>query len=196
MLFTLLTLPPAVMADRMYHLQSGPSLPMGWTLSGTITTDGTIGTIQATNILSWTWTISSGGSSVTVSSTDPGAAVTISGMDRPTAAEAPLGITSTGAALIVPFANYITLTKHDAWLWYDNNIDQQHWQVTLPGVRSGVADVWVSTGNWSQPDGPIEVASTVVVPEPSPLYIVGFGAVCVYVMGHKRRARRTATTDA
>ena len=64
------------MADRMYELQSVPT--DGWTLSGTITTDGTIGTIQATNILSWTWTISGGGSSVTVSSTDPGAAVAIS----------------------------------------------------------------------------------------------------------------------
>ena len=62
MLFTLLTLPPAVMADRMYELHSVPT--DGWTLSGTIRTDGTIGTIQSTNILSWTWTISGGGSSV------------------------------------------------------------------------------------------------------------------------------------
>ena len=44
----------------------------------------------------------------------------------------------------------------------------------------------------------IASASPVAVPEPSPLYLVGFGAVCgsVYVMGHKRRARRTATTAA
>ena len=61
MLFTLLTRPPAVMADRTYDLQSGPSSPVGWTLSGTITTDGTIGTIQATNILSWTWTLTGAG---------------------------------------------------------------------------------------------------------------------------------------
>ena len=34
------------------------------------------------------------------------------------------------------------------------------------------------------------------VPEPSTLYLLGFGAVCgsVYVMRHKRRERRTATT--
>ena len=40
--------------------------------------------------------------------------------------------------------------------------------------------------------------SPVAVPEPSSLYIAGFGAVCgsVYVMGQNRRARRTATTGA
>ena len=191
LLFTLLTLPPAVMADRTYDLQSGRSMPVGWTLSGTITTDGTIGTIQATNILSWTWTMTSGVSSFTVSSTDPGAAVTISGL---TSTGAALGITSTGAALLLPFANYIGLSNPDASLWYDNNIDQEHWQVTLPGVRSG-DEVWVSTG-YGSPTGEIQSAAIAVVPEPSPLYLVGFGAVCVYVMGHKRRARRTATTGA
>jgi PEP-CTERM motif len=38
--------------------------------------------------------------------------------------------------------------------------------------------------------------SPFAVPEPSTLYLLGFGAVCgsVYVMGHKRRERRTATT--
>ena len=38
------------------------------------------------------------------------------------------------------------------------------------------------------------IAST-SVPEPSTLYLLEIGAVCVYVMGHKRRERRTATTD-
>ena len=189
MLFTLLTLPPAVMADRMYELQSVPT--DGWTLSGTITTDGTIGTIQATNILSWTWMITNGVSSFTVSSTDPGAVVAISGLDlRPGAAA---GITSTGAALLVPGGNWISLSNPDARLWYYNNIDQWHWQLTLPGVRSG-DEVWVSTG-YGPPTAEIPSATIAVVPEPSPLYIVGFGAVCVYVMGHKRRERRTATTD-
>ena len=73
MLFTLITLPPAVMADRIYNILPYPVSDGGWKLSGTITTDGTMGAIQATNILSWTWNLSSPGSSGwTVSSTDPG----------------------------------------------------------------------------------------------------------------------------
>ncbi|MGZ3381794.1 MAG: PEP-CTERM sorting domain-containing protein [Isosphaeraceae bacterium] len=39
--------------------------------------------------------------------------------------------------------------------------------------------------------------TTAAVPEPSSLYLLGFGAVCgcVYVMGNKRRERRTARTE-
>src|SRR5208283_5916828 len=100
MLFTLLTLPPAVIADRMYDLQSGPSLPMGWTLSGTITTDGTIGTIQATNILSWTWTLTNGVSSFSASSTDPYAGVSTITLGAPV--NTMPGITATAAGLFLP----------------------------------------------------------------------------------------------
>ena len=59
MLLTLLTLPPAVLANAShitYSILNSPELQNGWTLSGTITTDGTIGQIQGSNILSWTWT--------------------------------------------------------------------------------------------------------------------------------------------
>ena len=48
MLFTLLTLPPAVLAESMtYDIQNYPTDQNGWTLSGTITTDGKIGVLSA-----------------------------------------------------------------------------------------------------------------------------------------------------
>src|SRR5208337_2658343 len=47
------------------------------------------------NILSWTWTITNGVSTYTVSSTEPGASATTS------------GITATGAGLLVPFPSGI-----------------------------------------------------------------------------------------
>ncbi len=43
MLSTLLTLPTAARADRMYNILNNPDIQNGWTLSGTITTDGTMG---------------------------------------------------------------------------------------------------------------------------------------------------------
>jgi len=187
MLFTLLTLPSAVLADRTYNIQNYPDLQNGWTLSGTITTDGTIGTIQSTNILSWTWTVTSGVNSLTFSSTDPGAMVYTG------------GITATGAGLFVTNQNqqYIDLADYNpggqVWLTasttnislaapLDNNPGSYTTRTEEPG-----SSAWL----FASP-------SPVAVPEPSSLNIVGFGAVCgcVHVMGHKRRARRTATTGA
>ena len=56
-LFTLLTLPPAVLAGSItYDLEINPYLTNGWTLSGTITTDGALGPLQSPDILSWSWT--------------------------------------------------------------------------------------------------------------------------------------------
>lgn len=191
MLFTLLTLPPAVLADRTYNFLNYPALQSGWTLSGTITTDGTIGTIQATNILSWTLTGTSGATTFTVSSTDPGAAMYTSS-----------GITATGAGLLVPFPNHgIGISDPAAG-------QALEWATWLPpDITMRTTQDW---GSYSTPDiiastlepgssaWLIASTSSVVVPEPSPLYIAGFGAVygCVYVMGQKRRARRTATTEA
>jgi hypothetical protein len=40
-----------------YNLVDYSSLENGWTLSGTITTDGTIGALAASDITSWTFTI-------------------------------------------------------------------------------------------------------------------------------------------
>src|SRR5271157_3999787 len=80
-LFTLLTLPQAVLAGSMtYDIVNYPDLQNGWTLSGTITTDGTIGTIQASDITSWTWTIVEAGTALTIRSTDLGAGVTVDGL--------------------------------------------------------------------------------------------------------------------
>jgi len=195
MLLTLLTLAPAVMADRTYNLQSGQSMPVGWTLSGNITTDGTIGTIQATNILSWTWTMTSGASSFTVSSTDPGASAWTS-----------TGITSTGAALLVPYLGSIGFDgPGGALMWYTNMNDQTSWGVsTTQAITGGYGGLpWNSSVWWNgqgdpETGGQIASAAPVAVPEPSPLSIAGFGALCgcVHVMRHKRRARRTATTGA
>ena len=54
-----------------YTIQNYPADQNGATLSGTITTDGVIGNLAGTDILSWTWTVTpSGGTPVTASSSD------------------------------------------------------------------------------------------------------------------------------
>ncbi len=182
MLFALLTLPPAVMAARTYNIQTYPDLQKGWTLSGTITTDGTIGTIQATNILSWTWTGTTGVSSWTVSSTDPGTVVYTG------------GVTATGAGL------FLTYGIQSIDLGVPGGAQMFLYATsTAIGFDDALGNYQDSYTTWTEQPGStawqIASASPAAVPEPSSLHLVGFGAVCVYVMGHKRRARRTATTD-
>jgi hypothetical protein len=45
-------------ADDIYTLKSSSNLQKGSTLSGTIRTDGTIGILTPSNIISWNFTIS------------------------------------------------------------------------------------------------------------------------------------------
>jgi hypothetical protein len=62
-------------AATTYTIQNYQADQNGATVTGTITTDGTLGVITVANILKWTWTISAHGlSSFTLSSSDPGAA--------------------------------------------------------------------------------------------------------------------------
>ncbi len=199
LLFTLLTLPPAVLADRTYNFLNYPDLQNGWTISGTITTDGTTGTIQSTNILSWTWTITNGVSTYTFSSTEPGASATTSGS----------GITATGAGLFVSFPYgqlglSIPATPTTTPPYTSGPPSGMTWNA-YPGILFGLIPPNPTFSLFQLMYGPeaagssawlFASASPVAVPEPSSLYIVGFGAVCVYVMGQKCRARRTATTAA
>ena len=56
-----------------YSIQNYPSDQNQASLSGTITTDGTIGDLAASDILSWSWTITPiGGAPYTLSSSDAG----------------------------------------------------------------------------------------------------------------------------
>ena len=73
MLFTLLSLPSAVLAGTTYNIQNYPLDQNGWTLTGTITTDGTQGHLsRPPDITSWTWTITKGANTYTTTSTATG----------------------------------------------------------------------------------------------------------------------------
>ena len=86
-------LPQASRASMIYDIVDYPGLENGWTVSGTITTDGTIGTLSASNITAWSWTLTNGGTTDTWSSTVTGslyAADQVSGLTA-TATELELG---------------------------------------------------------------------------------------------------------
>jgi hypothetical protein len=178
------------LAGSTYNIQNYPALQNGWTLSGTITTDGAIGFIQASDITSWAWTVTSGGDTFTFKSTDPQAGLLLpsdtlransedllltlpSGFEFLTEA-AELAYVSRGTPLTITSAAVLLPLPFDV-LW-NTEIS------TPPGL-----DAWA-----------IASRSTSAVPEPCTLYLLGFGAAfgSLYVVGRKRRAGRTATTDA
>ncbi|MGO9815328.1 MAG: hypothetical protein ACLP53_31755 [Isosphaeraceae bacterium] len=212
MLFTLLTLPPAVLAgSTTYNILNYPDLQGGWTVSGTITTDGFIGDLNENDIESWTWTITSGATTWTAKS-GPGVFKDITqGLAeiQTTPTELLLNFSNGSDALMFgSFSAGDTMTNGILFIsprgyGIDYNAEQE--SPISVGNRTYEDIEWTSA--WQPiltiPQAPqyawlLAQKSAAAVPEPASLYLVGFGAVCgsVYVMGHKRRARRTATTAA
>jgi len=201
MLFTLLTLPQAVLAGSItYDIVNYPDLQNGWTLSGTITTDATMGPITQLDITSWTWSITKVVDNIvrdyTFRSTDPGGVV------------AGIGLTATSSELLLPFSdsNSFSLQTKAAALF--DGVEPGPFGIaqalhTTASNQTGGEPVpyWTTRTTDPQYTESFVIASTTTaaaaVPEPSSLYLLGFGAVCgcVYVMGNKRRERRTARTE-
>jgi hypothetical protein len=72
-LWTIIAIPARSEADLItYQLNNYPAYQNGWLLSGYITTDGTIGTITAADIVSWQWTVTQGATSLNFNSSDTG----------------------------------------------------------------------------------------------------------------------------
>ena len=112
------------------------------------------------------------------------------------------GITATGAGLLLPFPStevpyrFTLEAPHTDLMWETDTGGGT--QLIMYDYSANIDGGWLGFfggGAGWQFASASPVAVPVAVPEPSSLYLVGFGAVCVYVMGHKRKARRTATTD-
>jgi hypothetical protein len=68
----------------VYNIVDHPELEGGYHISGTITTDGTLGIINTSNILSWQFTMYNGQYSYSLSSNDAGSAVLYAEVDATT----------------------------------------------------------------------------------------------------------------
>jgi len=169
--------PSEVNADLTYNIDNYPNLQSGFTLSGTLTTNATLGVISTTNFITWDITI-----------TGPGG---------------PLELTPQTTVLtavdLIATANTITLDPAQV------NAFGRDTEFDLTTISTNGYSVFSSTrgpttyGQTTYPNGwqasfpsPYEIASTQstpVVPEPSTITIAAIGAVAFIAYGWYRRSR-------
>jgi len=192
-LYMLLVVPQMTRADLIYNIQNYPSDQNGHTLSGTITTDGTIGTLTASNIVSWVVTFDG---TDTFRSTDPGGKIAYYLTDL--VANSVNLTVGTGAdlGLFVLPPNPSNLTAGVQWsnsgpdstvdyysAQYSTPITNILWEDSMhnPPPSFGGTNPWV-----------IGIAQSTAVPEPSTFVGAGLVVVCgiAYGLARKRRAQR------
>ena len=187
-----------VHGNLIYNIQDHASYQNGWTLSGTITTDGNLGVLTAADILSWSVTISNG--STTLSFDDGGQNVGLfagySSFYGITATSSQLyaptppsngGVTgivlgsprTVGQPFNGPQGPTVAWSRSDfvpnsSYLEVDPQVGYD-WRVTGSNLNSFD---WI-------------VASTAAVPEPSTLSLFVLGGVGMAVAGYRRRRAQT-----
>jgi len=173
-----------------YQLVNYPAYQNGWTLSGSITTDGTIGQIASSDIESWTWTVSMNGSTYTATSTDLKTEAILAGIEAtPTSLLLPpaqLGGPLTGIDLFDPG---FTGPGYGSWAWVNYGFN---WAYSCE-VGTSANVLWNSEEVTSLP----VLVAGISVPEPASVALAALAGLCgiAYRLARKRRAERQATTD-
>lgn len=181
--------PPAAKADIMYSIVNNPAVQGGYTLSGTITTNGNLGTITAQDILAWNYLVTNGVTTYSANSSQSGSHIGMDGsiiatsdyIELPSATVSnPSTLNLFGPASHVQWSgstveNYAftsAFENNGSWpWWHDHTITTPH-------------DV---PGGWAIADH-----GTAAVPEPSSLLISGLIASMLAGGSAWRRRKRTA----
>ncbi len=173
-----------------YAIENYPADQEGYTLSGTITTDGVIGGLAASDIVSWSWTISYPGEPpVTFSSSDPQSGVFLDG-----------AVVASQSAIIVglpsqPGANFLELYQGVPGSIENAIVYNRLLSAGLPPVND-YDGATSAIGGWStySPSmggtDPWVIAATTAVPEPSSLALAGLAVTCAVVLGGARNRIR------
>jgi len=174
----------------IYSIQNYPADQSGATLSGTITTDGIIGKLATSDILSWSWTITSPGvTAFTLSSSDTSAQAFVDGLVVASQSNITIAASSPTAANSLGFQG-----AAGAELDYFRFGTSNSYQGFLP-----TGAVWVTPSPVMGQTNPWVVAvAAQSVPEPSCLALGCLGAACSIagVLSRKFRARREAVNKA
>jgi hypothetical protein len=177
-------------ATITYSIQNYPADQSGATLSGTITTDGTIGILTDSNVLSWSWTITPpGGTPFTLSSVDVGSGFGITGTGVVASTSK---ITIASPASQGDFNDMVFEGTDAAGLAYGRFVSSGTYYGSIPNT----IPVW-NTGNPYMGGTDPWVIAVASVPEPSTLTLAGLGVVSglAFSLARRRRAGSQAISD-
>jgi hypothetical protein len=182
----LFALPSGAFANITYNLNSFAADQNGYSLSGSITTDGTIGVLKKMDIVAWTWTVTNGSTTYSASSTDAGAGTVMQGT---------ITTNVSGTQILVPFARTtsvgnglaLTISGVSRLEWINNPVspNKPSYEAILPGNQ-----IFWNTQN-PQMGGFTDwiIAGTLPVPEPSSLALASTAAFAGLGFWVRRRAR-------
>lgn len=180
--------PSTVKADIMYSIVNNAAVQGGYTLSGTITTDGNLGTISAQDILAWNYLVTNGVTTYSANSSQSGSHIGIGGSITATSdyIELPSATVSNPSTL-----NLFGPTSHVQW----SGSTLENYAFTSAFESNGSWPWWHDYTTTTPHDVPggwaIADNGTTVVPEPSSLTVSGLVAF-VMAVGYTRRRQKRA----
>ena len=176
-----------------YQINDYPAKESGYKISGSITTDGTIGTLASSHVTAWTWTLSdSTGSTVygTASSTDSGTGIFERGTVTASATQITMTPTAEGYNQFDLY-NGVLLANNGIYLsWYRSPTNGDDFSAAYdtqifdssspssPGLALPDLNTWVIATVASPP---------AAVPEPSTFALLGLGGIGFVVRTLRRR---------
>ncbi len=176
--------PAAKASNITYRIVDNPAVQNGYTLSGSITTNGQIGTLASQDILSWNWTVTNGINTYTADSSQVGSFIGLDGTILATSdyIELPAQPVTSPSTL-----NLFGPNSHVQWSGstIQNNAFTSAFQVN--GSWPWWHDQTTTTphdvpGGWAIADQGV----TQAVPEPSSLALASSLAICL-AWRHRRR---------
>ena len=170
----------------VYDIQSYSGPQGGWSLTGSITTDGTIGTLTASDITAWNFSMSEGSTTYEASSAEVNVSMTVNQLQA-TATQLTLApASSMSVSPELQFESFNSAVE----LYYERELGPSFYYEVYEGGPA-YATAWALEQPSSQPydglGGTTWIIGVASVPEPGSLTLALLGIGCLAVAGPMTR---------
>jgi PEP-CTERM motif len=198
-ILALIAAPLTHAASITYTIQSYAALQNGYSLSGSITTDGTIGTLTGTDITAWSYTITKGAFIYQDSTLNPGAFASASNLTASSTSLTLAPAPPNSGIELASITGDSTTTNYLIWDRVGTNLPSPN-----DSYGAGVDSVVGSVTYWQESSNNnglslggstwIIATATTAVPEPGTLTLASLGIACLAAAEWARR-RSSATAS-